>query len=165
MTVRQTFKMPALVRRDSPSVFVDNPEAQAEHDAITHPEPEFCHQNCDGPETDHPVTWRIHPRPDPGPVVADGVITELVSCCTCCAWSCGTEGFVARLQRESYDGRDIRIERLANGVWTKLRGEVLMGIIRKIKEASKTVERIVQEEAPRPKPEPKKADGEKGGGK
>lgn len=117
MTVRQQFKLPAMVRRDAPSVFVDDPNARAEHHALAHPEVEWCNQNCDGPKKAHPVTWRIHPRPDPGPIVADGVITELVSCCTCCAWSCGTEGFVARLQRESYDKRDIQIERLVNGHW------------------------------------------------
>ncbi|MGW4128011.1 hypothetical protein [Amycolatopsis japonica] len=111
MTVRQQIQMPGFDREQWA------PEWQAEHDAIAHPEPEYCQQNCDGPETDHLVTWRIHPRPDPGPIVADGVITELVECCTCCAFSCGTEGFVDRLQRESFDGRDIRIERLVNGAW------------------------------------------------
>lgn len=118
MTARQQIKMPAMVRRDSPSVFVDNPEAQAEHEAIAHPEVEYCHQNCDGPETDHPVTWRIYPHPDPRPGMDDGCITELIECCTCCAFSCGTEGFYDRLQRESYKNRDIRIERLVEGRWT-----------------------------------------------
>ncbi|MFI6302128.1 hypothetical protein ACIBCH_09670 [Amycolatopsis thailandensis] len=40
-----------------------------------------------------------------------------------------------------------------------------MGIIRKLKEAAETVDRIVREEAPRPKPEPKKDDGKKDGSK
>jgi len=38
-----------------------------------------------------------------------------------------------------------------------------MGIIKKIKEAAETVDRIVREEAPRP--EPTKDDGKKGGDK
>ena len=117
MTARQNIKLPAMVRRDAVPVFADDPEAWAEHDAIAHPEVEYCTQNCDGEPADHPVTWRIHPRPDPSPIVADGVITDLVRCCTCCAWSCGTEGFVDRLQRESYDGRDIQIERLTSTGW------------------------------------------------
>ena len=47
------------------------------------------------------------------------VITELVCCCTCCAWSCGTEGFVRRLERERFDDHDIEIERLVNGRWVR----------------------------------------------
>jgi hypothetical protein len=117
MTVRQKVTLPAEDPAEH-AAFLSNPDHHAEHDAIAHPETEYCHQNCGGNPEDHPVTWRIHPRPDPGPIVADGVITDLVSCCTCCAWSCGTEGFVERLQRESYDGRDIRIERLVDGRWT-----------------------------------------------
>ncbi len=119
MTVRQQFQLPAEDPAEH-DAFLSNPAYQAEHEAIAHPEPEYCQQNCDGPETDHPVTWRIHPVPDPGPVVADGVITEEISCCTCCAWpSCHGAGFIQRMQRESYDGRDIPIEHLVNGQWKK----------------------------------------------
>jgi len=112
MTVRQQIQMPGFDREKWA------PEWRAEHDSIAHPEPEYCQHNCDGNPEDHPVTWRIYPHPNPGPIEDDGVITELIRCCTCCAWSCGGEGFVDRLQRESFEGRDIRIERLVEGHWT-----------------------------------------------
>lgn len=115
MSTRQTYTFPPV----SPE-YID-PEIQssaavraAYADAMPHTEP--CHQNCDGPEEAHPITWRIHPRPGPFPEC--GVITDLVECCTCCAWSCGTEGFVRRLERERFDDHDLVIERLLDdGRW------------------------------------------------
>ncbi len=65
----------------------------------------------------HVVSWRIHPRPGPFPPA--GIRTELVSCCTCCAWSCGDESFVARLEREKFDDRDVEIEHLVAGRWVR----------------------------------------------
>lgn len=116
MSTRQTFIYPREYPEYVEPDITASPEVRAFYaDAMPHPA-EMCAYDCAGGRR-HPVTWRIHPRPDPGPIVADGVITVLVECCTCCAWRCGVEGYIDRLQRESFDGRDIKIERLIDGDW------------------------------------------------
>lgn len=116
MTARQTFVFPPLypeyVRPEIETSAVLRAEYAA---AMPHTDP--CRQNCEGAEEQHPVTWRLHPRP--GPFPPHGVITDLVECCTCCAWGCSPEGFVARLERERFDDHDIEIERLVNGRWVR----------------------------------------------
>lgn len=76
---------------------------------------EWCRQNCDGDPEGHPVSWRVYPCPAPD---AEGVLTGLIECCTCCAWPCGRrgEGFMDRARREA-GGRDITIERFDGGRW------------------------------------------------
>lgn len=110
MTVRTSFTFPPVAEGGEIST---SASLRADYaSAMPHTDP--CHQNCDGPEEAHPVTWRIHPRP--GPFPPPSVITDLIECCTCCAWGC-PEGFVARLERERFDDHDLVIERLVDGRW------------------------------------------------
>lgn len=116
MTARQTFTFPSVNPEYIDPLIQSSAMVRAEY-AAAMPHTDPCRQNCDGPESAHLVTWRLHPRP--GPFPPHGVITELVECCSCCAWSCGTEGFVRRLERERFDDHDIEIERLADGRWVR----------------------------------------------
>jgi hypothetical protein len=117
MTARQTFTFPPVNPEYIDPEIQSSASLRAEY-AAAMPHTDPCHQNCDGPEGQHPVTWRLHPRP--GSFPKPDAITSLVECCTCCAWGCHPEGFVARLERERFDDHDIEIERLLpDGRWVR----------------------------------------------
>lgn len=113
MTVRQQFTFPPVAPEYVRPEIETSAALRAEYAAaMPHLDPCLeCQQEG------HVVTWRIHPRPGSFPPA--GIRTELVSCCTCCAWSCGAESFVARLEREKFDDRDVEIEHYVRGRWVR----------------------------------------------
>jgi hypothetical protein len=115
MTVRQSFTFPPVNPEYMEPEITSSAATRAAY-AAAMPHTDYCRLNCDGPEARHPITWRLHPRP--GPFPPHGVVTDLVECCTCCAWGCG-EGYVRRLERERFDDHDIEIDRLVNGRWVR----------------------------------------------
>lgn len=112
MTARQSFTFPPVAPEYIDPEIESSAATRAEYAAAMPHKPVPCRE-CN--EKGHVVTWRVHPRPGPFPPA--GIRTELVSCCTCCAWSCTGEPFVERLQRESFDDHDVQVERLIGKRW------------------------------------------------
>lgn len=116
MTVRQTFTFPAVNPEYIAPEIQTSAATRAEYAAaMPHPDegpcPECQREGC-------VVTWRIHPRPGPFPPA--GARTELVQCCTYCAWNCGAESLVSRLEREKFDDHDVQVEHLLpDGRWVR----------------------------------------------
>jgi hypothetical protein len=65
----------------------------------------------------HVVRWRF--SPNPADVTPPGVLDEEVEGCHCCIWGRrGVEGLVARADRESFNGREVKVEHLElDGSW------------------------------------------------
>lgn len=88
-------------------------EWQAASEAAAQPEPcTWC--QLEG----HVVRWRFSPNPDEFP--PPGVLDEEVEGCHCCIWGrAGVEGLVARADRESFNGREVKVEHLGkDGRWS-----------------------------------------------
>jgi hypothetical protein len=113
VTARQVFTFPPATPEYVRPEIETSPAMRADY-AAAMPHRDPCPE-CQ--QEGHVVSWRIHPRPGPFPPA--GIRTDLVECCTCCAWSCGDESFVTRLEREKFDDRDVEIEHLVDGRWVR----------------------------------------------
>jgi len=69
----------------------------------------------------HEARWRGYPVLDPGPCPPGDVISDLLEVCACCFWGPSADPLHDRLQREAFNGRDIRVEHLDHktGRWTR----------------------------------------------